>query len=574
MQGSNELENGDGGIFALSGILLHIGGSIALDLLQRRVTDGEEGQRQERYHGDYGDLALGDAYPADVAGKHIQHDSQFYNAVAMIVTPRKLASTRWVASSQCGSLSGGVLEYAAAHLPMRTPMQYRNLPSVDSVLATTEVAEIASSFSRQWVVELVRSELDLARERIRKGEAAADLDEVAALVCRRVDEVVRAEPRRVINATGVVIHTNLGRAPLSRAAMAAAEEAAFGYSNLEFDLKSGRRGSRQAQLESLLCQITGAEAALAVNNNASAVLLGLLALAAEREVIVSRAEAVEIGGGFRVPDVLRQSGATLVDVGTTNRTYLRDYEDATTADTAAYLKVHASNFRVEGFTAEVGMRELAELGDTLGVAVLHDVGSGSLLPTEAYGLAHEPMPQESVGAGMGLVFFSGDKLLGGPQAGIVVGRRDLVSRLARHPLARAVRIDKLSLASLTATLVHYLKGEAEREVPVWRMISASPDDLRQRAEHWRASLSGSYSVCESRSTIGGGSLPGETLPTWVLALDAAGMDGGAQGVMQQLRESRPPVIARVEDERVLFDPRTVAAQEESDLLACLQGLEA
>ena len=353
-------------------------------------------------------------------------------------------------------------------------MQFRNLPSVDSVLATPEMAEVASSFSRQWVVELVRQELDLARERIRQGKDAAGLEEVSALVCRRVDDVVRAEPRRVINATGVVIHTNLGRAPLSRAAMHAAEEAAFGYSNLEFDLDSGRRGSRQAQLESLLRQITGAEAALAVNNNASAVLLGLLALASGREVIVSRAEAVEIGGGFRVPDVLRQSGATLVDVGTTNRTYLRDYEEATTEDTAAYLKVHASNFRVEGFTAEVGIQELAELGDRLGVAVLHDVGSGSLLPTEKYGLVHEPMPQESVRAGMGLAFFSGDKLLGGPQAGIVVGRRELVSRLARHPFARAVRIDKLSLASLTATLVHYLRGEAEREVPVWRMISATP----------------------------------------------------------------------------------------------------
>ena len=465
-----------------------------------------------------------------------------------------------------------VLKYAAASLGPRTFMQYRNLPSVDNVLATPQVASMVASFSRQWVVELVRSELDHARERIRQGEEAAGLDELAALVCQRADDVVRAEPRRVINATGVVIHTNLGRAPLSKAAMQAADEAAFGYSNLEFDLESGRRGSRQAQLESLLRQITGAEAALAVNNNASAVLLGLLALAAGREVIVSRAEAVEIGGGFRVPDVLRQSGATLVDVGTTNRTYLRDYEDATTGDTAAYLKVHASNFRVEGFTAEVGMRELADLGDRMGVAVLHDVGSGSLLPTEKYGLVHEPMPQESVSAGMGLAFFSGDKLLGGPQAGIVVGRRDLVSPLARHPLARAVRIDKLSLASLTATLVHYLKGEAEREVPVWRMISATPDEIRQRAEQWRSRLSGSYDVCESRSAIGGGSLPGETLPTWVLALDASNTPGGAEGVMQRLRVNQPPVVARVEDERVLFDPRTVGPDEDSDLLPALQSL--
>lgn len=324
----------------------------------------------------------------------------------------------------------------------------------------------------------------------------------------------------------------------------------------------------------MLRQLTGAEAALAVNNNASAVLLGLLALAAGREVIVSRAEAVEIGGGFRVPDVLRQSGATLVDVGTTNRTYLRDYEEATTEDTAAYLKVHASNFRVEGFTAEVGMQELAEMGDRLGVAVLHDVGSGSLLPTEKYGLVHEPMPQESVRAGMGLAFFSGDKLLGGPQAGIVVGRRGLVSRLARHPLARAVRIDKLSLASLTATLVHYLRGEAEREVPVWRMISTTPDELKARATRWRSALSGSFSVDESRSAIGGGSLPGETLPTWALMLDASNIPGGAEGVMQQLRGNRPPVVARVENEKVLFDPRTIGPDEDEDFLSCLQRIGA
>lgn len=453
-------------------------------------------------------------------------------------------------------------------------MQFRNLPSVDSVLAAPEMAEVAASFSRDWIVDMVRDELDAARQRIRLGEDAIDLEGIAALVCRRVSESVRSEPRRVINATGVVIHTNLGRAPLSAAAMRASEEAAAGYSNLEFDLRSGRRGSRQAQLESLLQQITGAEAALAVNNNASALLLGLLALAAGKEVIVSRAEAVEIGGGFRVPDVLRQSGATLVDVGTTNRTYLRDYEGATTAETAAYLKVHASNFRVEGFTAEVEAQELAGLGDRLGVAVLHDVGSGSLLPTERYGLAHEPMPQESIRAGMGLVFFSGDKLLGGPQAGIVAGRRDLVSQLARHPLARAVRIDKLSLASLTATLVHYLKGEAEREVPVWRMISTSPDAIRERACRWQTQLAGPYTVGETRSAIGGGSLPGETLPSWALRLDASALPGRADAVMRRLREGRPPVVARVEDDMVLFDPRTVAPEEDGELLSALQGLGA
>ena len=257
---------------------------------------------------------------------------------------------------------------------------------------------------------------------------------------------------------------------------------------LEYDLDSGQRGGRYAQLESLLQQLTGAEAALAVNNNAAAILLALSALAAGRQVIVSRAEAVEIGGGFRIPDVLQQSGAALIDIGATNRTYLRDYQDATTNHTAAYLKVHASNFRIQGFTAEVDPQQLAALADRLGVAALHDVGSGSLLPTENYGLAHEPMPQESIRAGMGLVFFSGDKLLGGPQAGIIAGRRPLVAQLARHPLARAVRLDKLSLAALNATLTHYLRNEAEQEIPIWQMISATPESLHQRARQWQQQL--------------------------------------------------------------------------------------
>ena len=450
-------------------------------------------------------------------------------------------------------------------------MQFRNLPSVDSVLATPEVADAVQSYSREWVVGLVRLELEQAREKIRKGDGAPGLTEVAEGVGQRIKDAVRAEPRQVINATGVVIHTNLGRAPLSKAAIQAANEAARGYSNLEFDLETGSRGSRQAQLQTLLRQLTGSEAALAVNNNASAVLLGLSALAAGKEVIVSRAEAVEIGGGFRVPDVMRQSGGKLIDVGTTNRTYVRDYEEAANEDTAAFLKVHASNFRVEGFTAEVAVGELVELGERLGVAVLHDVGSGSLLPTEKYGLAHEPTPQESIRAGMGLVFFSGDKLLGGPQAGIVVGKKDLVDRLARHPLARAVRIDKLSLASLTATLVHYLRDEAEQEIPVWRMISTSSEALKKRAQSWKAALNHSCSVEQGRSAIGGGSLPCETLPTCLLSVDCGAVDGGAEEVVRRLRDCQPPVVARIEDDRVLLDPRTVSPEEDEGLLLALRA---
>jgi L-seryl-tRNA(Ser) seleniumtransferase len=445
-------------------------------------------------------------------------------------------------------------------------VQLRNLPSVESVLTTEELATVASGYRREWVVNLVRQELEQARRQIRQGGTAPAASEVAEAVCRSLQAMTRVAPRRVINATGVVIHTNLGRAALSRAATEAIVQAAQGYTNLELDLADGQRGSRQAHLQPLLQQLTGAEAALVVNNNASAVLLGLSALTSGREVIVSRGEAVEIGGGFRIPDVLRQSGATLVDVGTTNRTYVRDYENAVTQNTAAFLKAHASNFRIQGFTASVEPGELVELGQRQGIPVLHDVGSGCLLNTEKYGLAHEPTPQESIAAGVGLVFFSGDKLLGGPQAGIIVGTQELVKRLERHPLARAVRIDKLSLAALTTTLLHYLMGEAEREVPVWRMIAATAESIRERAQGWLSLLEVQGSVEPSQSAIGGGSLPGETLPSWALTLSCRRLPGGPEEVMRRLRHSDPPVVARIEEDRVLLDPRTVLPDEDEALL--------
>ena len=450
-------------------------------------------------------------------------------------------------------------------------MQFRNLPSVDSVLAIPAVVNLAAGYRRDLVVNLVRQHLVLARQDIRRGGSAPPAAELAEAVCRELESMGRREPRRVINATGVIIHTNLGRAPLSRATTEAMVEAASGYTDLELDLQTGRRGSRQAHLQSLLRQLTGAEAALAVNNNASAVLLGLSALSAGKEVIVARGEAVEIGGGFRIPDVLQQSGAILVDVGTTNRTYVRDYGDSVTENTAALLKVHASNFRVEGFTAWVEPGELVELGQQRGIPVLHDVGSGSLLATEEYGLAHEPTPQESIAAGVGLVFFSGDKLLGGPQAGIVAGSRELVEKLERHPLARAVRIDKVSLAGLTATLLHYLRQEAESEVPIWRMIGSSEEAVKERALRWKASLEGDArevdaQVVAGRSAVGGGSLPGETLSSWVLSLPCFEASGGAVGVMERLRQGDPPVVARIEEDRVLLDPRTVLPEEDEALL--------
>jgi len=449
-------------------------------------------------------------------------------------------------------------------------MQFRDLPSVDRVMASDGMAALTETYPRNWVVDLVRRELDRARQQIRDGGKAPSAGDVADGVGGELRSINEVAPRQVINATGVIVHTNLGRAPLSQSAIDAMTQAARGYTDLEMDLSTGRRGSRQAHLQSLLQQVTGAEAALAVNNNASALLLGLSALSVGKEVIVSRGEAVEIGGGFRIPDVLKQSGATLVDVGTTNRTYIRDYQDAITDNTSAMLKVHSSNFRVEGFTAEVEPSELVELSKERGIPVLHDVGSGALLPTEAYGLAHEPTPQQSIAAGVGLVFFSGDKLLGGPQSGIVVGQTELVRRLERHPLARAVRIDKMSLAGLTATVLHYLKQEAEAEVPIWKMISAGEQGIKDRATRWKTQLSIPGEVISGRSAIGGGSLPGETLPTWVLALSCEGDAGSPERVMRRLREAVPPVIARIEDDRVILDPRTVTPDDEEALLTALR----
>ena len=443
---------------------------------------------------------------------------------------------------------------------------FRGLPSVDRVLSDERLRELEEEYSHDAVVGLVRAELSEARDAIGRGQETPGVDELVVAVRARASSRWRPWPNPVINATGVILHTNLGRAPLSHESLEAMEQAASGYSDLELDLETGKRGSRQSYVAQLLCQLTGAQAAAVVNNNASAVLLGLAAVASGAEVVVSRGEAVEIGGGFRIPDVLRQSGATLVEVGTTNRTYVKDYEDATSERTGAILSVHASNFRVAGFTHSPELAELVELGRERGVPVLHDLGSGCLLDTAEFGLAHEPMPQESVAAGAALAFFSGDKLLGGPQAGIIVGDEELVGRVTRHPLARAVRIDKLSIAALTATLLHYVSDEATESVPVWRMISESADDLKTRAEGWSASLAVRSTVAEGHSTVGGGSLPGEVLQTWLLGLDPAGRTGGAEALAERLRRGEPPVIGRIEDERVLLDPRTVLPDQDEALL--------
>lgn len=443
----------------------------------------------------------------------------------------------------------------------------RALPSVDRLLQHPLLAE--AELDPALLTALAREELAAARAAVRAGAPPPDVGVLAAGVRARAEALSRSSLRPVINATGVIIHTNLGRAPLSAAARAAMEAVARGYSNLEFDLEEGVRGSRHAHLEELLRRVTGAEAGIAVNNNAGAVLLALSALCAGRDVVISRGQLVEIGGGFRIPDVLRQSGARLVEVGTTNRTYIADYIAVCGPDTAAFLRVHASNFRIIGFTEQPELSELCKAAHARGLLVLDDIGSGALLDTTAFGLAPEPTVQESLQAGADLVLFSGDKLLGGPQAGIVVGRAELVARLRRHPLARALRADKATIAALAATLLHYARGEALREVPVWRMITTPAAELERRARAWAAALGdagGPARVVPTRSMVGGGSLPEESLPSYALALTPS----SPERLARLLRAGDPPVVARVEHDTVLLDPRTVDPSEDAALLAALR----
>jgi L-seryl-tRNA(Ser) seleniumtransferase len=444
----------------------------------------------------------------------------------------------------------------------------RQLPSVDRLLKTSEGREWAAAFGHDLTVEAMRETLDAIRQQIRSGQPAPSDAEILDQAHGWLESLSTPTLRPVINATGVVIHTNLGRAPLSHAARQAMDLAARGYTNLEFDLAEGERGSRYVHAVSLLKRLTGAEAALVVNNNAGAVLLALSAIAAGRGVIISRGQLVEIGGGFRIPDVMRQSGARLVEVGTTNRTSLKDYESAITPETALLLRVHSSNFRMIGFTQQPSLTELVELGHSRGLRVMDDLGSGVLPDTSQYGLAHEPTVQESIAAGADVVTFSGDKLLGGPQAGYVVGREEIIDRLRTHPLTRALRVDKIAIAGIEATLRHYLLGEAVREIPVWRMVAAPADELRKRARRWARRLEQSgvqVSVVAGESTVGGGSLPGETLPTWLLALAVPSPYGTARA----LRAGRPAVVPRIEEDRVLFDPRTVLPDEDETLLEAI-----
>jgi L-seryl-tRNA(Ser) seleniumtransferase len=433
----------------------------------------------------------------------------------------------------------------------------RGLPSVERLASAVE------GVPRSAAVAASRRELEERRSRILAGEdAETDFDRLVDAATRRGADLAAGSLRPVINATGVILHTNLGRAPLAAEAAEAAARIGAGYSNLELDLEGGERGSRQAHVEPLLRELSGAEAALAVNNNAAAVLLALAASAAGREVVIARGQLVEIGGSFRIPEILKQSGARLVEVGTTNRTRVDDYAGAIGPDTAALMRVHQSNFRTVGFTEEVSLGELRDLAWSHDLALIDDLGSGALEP-----IGDEPTVRVSVEAGADLVCWSADKLLGGPQAGVIVGTATAVEGCRAHPLARALRLDKLQLAALEATLrLHRDGGSAA--IPALAMLHAGEAELRQRAERVAAAIGGTATVQRSTAVAGGGSLPLLELEGPVCALDPGSI--GADSLATELRHHEPPVIARVEEGRVLLDPRTMTDAEADEAAAAVR----
>ncbi|MBS3872325.1 MAG: L-seryl-tRNA(Sec) selenium transferase [Firmicutes bacterium] len=451
----------------------------------------------------------------------------------------------------------------------------REIPQVDEVLRRGEFAELVATYGRVGVREAVQNALEEMRGAILAEEAAALATPqphtgLLARVQTILGEKRQMSLRRVINCTGLPLHTNLGRAPLAEEAIAAVVMAAKGYSTLEYELDTGERGSRQSHVRALLCELTGAEDALVVNNNAGAVLLVLSALAKEREVVVSRGELVEIGGAFRIPEVILQGGARLREVGTTNKTYARDYERAITEQTAALLKVHTSNFLVTGFTATASRAELVALAKTHHVLAIEDLGSGTMLP-----LWGEPTVQEAVSSGLDVITFSGDKLLGGPQAGIIVGKKHLIELIARHPLARALRIDKLTLAALEATLRLYRHGDYLERVPLLSMLRMPVDELREKAEALAAQIGNlrgmQVQVMASSGQVGGGSLPGQELLGWAVAILSP---LGCMELLHKLRQRAVPIIARLEKGRVLLDLRCVLPGEKEEIVEALASLAA
>ena len=441
----------------------------------------------------------------------------------------------------------------------------RALPSVSSLLADRAVAEAGRALQASVVTTVVRQVVEQARDAVLAGNLNAGSD-LPRTIVHELGVLNGSQSHLVINGTGVIVQTNLGRAPVSDDAASAMSAAAKNYLALETNLESGERGGRGAEIEAMMRALTGAERTLVVNNNAAGVLLTLAATCAGRGVIVSRGEAVEIGGGFRIPDVLHQSGARLIEVGTTNRTYLHDYEAAINDDTAAFLRVHASNFSIVGFVARPDLRELADLAHQRGLLIIEDAGSGCLLETVNYGLEHEPTLGESIAAGVDVVCASGDKLLGGPQAGLILGSAAVVDSIRRHPLARALRADKTCLAGVEVTLRHFLRGDAQEQIPVWWSISRKAGWLDARARGWADALGECASVIATEAVVGGGSLPGKTLPSFAVAID----DATPTALATRLRLGSPHVVPRIVDGRVAIDARTVLPGQDDQLVGALK----
>jgi L-seryl-tRNA(Ser) seleniumtransferase len=460
----------------------------------------------------------------------------------------------------------------------RSASLLRKIPSVEHLLSRPRFELLSRKFGHAALVDGTRSLLDSIRDRIRDGATGHEIEDSLSRLDAEIENRLEADiaPHliRALNATGILIHTNLGRAPLSEAAIAALVEIGRGYSNLELDLATGTRGSRHRHAERLLGRLFLDRGALVVNNAAAAVMLSLNTFAAGKEVVISRGELVEIGGSFRVPEILERSGARLREVGTTNKTRLADYESAVGPETGAILRVHPSNFRIVGFTESAPTEDLVRLGESRGLPVIEDFGSGNLLPLGRFGLPGEPTVRESLASGVHLSIFSGDKLLGGPQAGILVGDPARVTACRKNPMSRALRVDKLIYAALEATLASYLREKADEEIPVLRMLALAPDEIRKRAAALVERLSPlanlSLRVEESTSRVGGGAAPEAEIPTFVVALSSPA--ASADQILTALRRHRPPVIARISEDRVLLDLRTIAPEEEPILEEAIRSV--
>ncbi|UCB52449.1 MAG: L-seryl-tRNA(Sec) selenium transferase [Candidatus Zixiibacteriota bacterium] len=450
----------------------------------------------------------------------------------------------------------------------------RQIPSVEKILESPELQSEIGEFSHPLVAAAVKHAVEMIRDEVKRGKAAISNSDIVKMVKNIIVEQTSAALKPVINAAGVILHTNLGRAPMDEETLSFIQNVSTTYSNLEFDLKEGKRSKRGIFVEKLLCLLTSAEAAMTVNNNAGAVLLILSALASGKEVIVSRGELVQIGGGFRIPEILALSGAKLKEVGTTNQTAVSDYEGAITPETAVLLKVHQSNFKMIGFVKRPLINELVKLGKKHNLCVVEDLGSGVLLRTEDFELAHEPTALEALSSGADLVCFSGDKLLGAPQAGIILGKKEYLDVLKKHPLHRALRLDKMFLAGLEKILLYYLKGQATDKIPVWQMISAPVKTLQARAEKIKVEFEKSgikVAIHESQSTVGGGSLPGETLPTVVISVNTSA-DISADRLATLFREQPVPIIGRIENDKFVLDLRTVFPHQDEMIVSAIKNI--